>query len=141
VTTLSRTALLPLLMAAALVHGTSAADVVAVVSAKSTVGTLSKSQVADIFLGRVNRFPDGAAAIPIDQPEGSDTRNQFYEIFAGKSPAQIKAFWSKIVFTGRGQPPKAVADGAELKRLIAANPTAIGYIEASQVDSTVRALP
>jgi ABC-type phosphate transport system substrate-binding protein len=138
---LIRTGLIPLLMAATLVHGTSAADVVAVVSAKSTVGPLTKSQVADIFLGRVNRFPDGATAIPIDQPEGSDARNQFYESFAGKSPAQIKAFWSKIVFTGRGQPPKAVADGAELKKLIAANPTAIGYIEASQVDATVRALP
>jgi ABC-type phosphate transport system substrate-binding protein len=135
------TALIPLLMAASLVHGTSAADVVAVVSAKSSVGQLSKSQVADIFLGRVNRFPDGTTAIPIDQPEGSDVRNQFYESFAGKSPAQIKAFWSKIVFTGRGQPPKAVADGAELKKVIAANPTAIGYIDASQVDATVRALP
>ncbi len=136
-----RTAFIPILLSVTLVHGAAAGEVVAVVSAKSHIGPLSKSQVADIFLGRVNRFPDGGIAIPIDQREGSDARNLFYEDYAGKSPAQIKAFWSKIVFTGRGQPPKSVANEGELKKLIAANPAAIGYIDAAQVDATVRVVP
>ncbi len=108
---------------------------------RSTVMALSKSEVADIFLGKMRRFPNGAAAQPIDQMEGSAARDEFYSTFAGRSHAQLKAYWSKVIFTGRGQPPATAASAAELKRRIAANPAAIGYIDRSQLDSTVRALP
>jgi ABC-type phosphate transport system substrate-binding protein len=114
------------------------AQVVAVVSAQSSVRTLSRSELADIFLGRASRFPNGAPAVPIDQAEGTAARDEFYATFAGKSPAQIKAFWSKIIFTGRGQPPKEVANGVEMKKLLAANPDAIGYIDEQLVDASVR---
>jgi ABC-type phosphate transport system substrate-binding protein len=114
------------------------ADVVAVVSAKSLVTTLTNAQLTDIFLGKANRFPSGAPAVPIDQPEGSSARNEFYARFAGKSAAQIKAFWSKIIFTGRGQPPKEVANSIEMKKRISENPSTIGYIEENMVDDSVK---
>jgi ABC-type phosphate transport system substrate-binding protein len=120
--------------------GAGRADVVAVVSSKSPVTTLSKIQVADIFLGKTIRFPDGVQAVPIDQAEGSPERDEFYATFTGKSPAQIKSHWSKIIFTGRGQPPKAVSNSVEVRKLIAANPQAISYIERSAVDSSVKVL-
>jgi ABC-type phosphate transport system substrate-binding protein len=116
------------------------ADVVAVVSAKSAITSLTADQVADIFLGRVSRFPNGLLAVPIDLRDGAPERDRFYARIAGKSPAQVKAYWSKIIFTGRGQPPKAVSSDIDMKKLIAANLTAIGYIDASMLDSTVRAL-
>ena len=105
------------------------ADVVAVVSSKSPVTALSKSQTAAIFLGKASRFPNGELAVPIDQAEGSAARDQFYNNLTGKSPAQLKAYWSKIIFTGRGQPPLAVSDSDEVKQRLANNPQAIGYIE------------
>jgi ABC-type phosphate transport system substrate-binding protein len=111
---------------------------VAVVSAKSTVTALSKSQVADIFLGKTSRFPDGSQAVPIDQSEGTLARDEFYVWIAGKSAAQMKAYWSRIIFTGRGQPPKAVTSSSETKKLVVANRNTIGYIEPQLVDDTVR---
>jgi hypothetical protein len=54
------------------------------------------------------------------------------------SAAQVKAFWSKIIFTGRGQPPKTVATSREAKQLLVASPNAISYIDQSLVDSSVR---
>jgi ABC-type phosphate transport system substrate-binding protein len=114
------------------------ADEVAVVSAKSTVTTLSKSQMADIFLGKSARFPDGSQAVPIDQSEGTRARDDFYTLIAGKSAAQMKAYWSKIIFTGRGQPPKAVPSSSEIKKLVVANTNTIGYIEPKLVDDTLR---
>jgi ABC-type phosphate transport system substrate-binding protein len=116
------------------------ADVVAVVSAKNPVTHLSKSQVADIFLGKSVRFPDGALAVPIDQQEGSPARDEFYATFTGKSPAQVKSYWTKIIFTGRGQPPMAVLNTAAVRQLLEAKPQAIGYIERSAVDSSVKIL-
>jgi ABC-type phosphate transport system substrate-binding protein len=118
-----------------------AEDVVAVVSAKSAVTTLNANQVADIFLGKTSRFPDGSQAVPIDQVEDSPVRDKFYAQFTGKSPAQVKAHWSKIIFTGRGQPPKQAANGIEARKLVADNPNAIGYIDSKLVDASVRVLP
>jgi ABC-type phosphate transport system substrate-binding protein len=113
-------------------------DIVAVVSSKSPIATLTKNQVMDIFLGRRTRFPDGSSATPIDQAEGSAARVEFYTRFADMSPAQVKAFWSKIIFTGRGQPPRTVATSLEAKKLLIADPGAIGYIDQSLVDASVR---
>ena len=117
-----------------------AQEVVPVVSSRSPITSLSPAQVADIFLGKTTRFPDGSQAVPIDQGEESAARERFYTQYTGKSPAQVKAHWAKIIFTGRGQPPRQAASGAEAKKLVADNPYAIGYIEASQVDNTVRVL-
>ena len=117
------------------------ADIVAVVSAKSSVTRLSTSQLADIFLGKVSRFPDGSLAVPVDLGDGCAERDQFYAKVAGKTPAQIKAYWSKIIFTGRGQPPKVVQNGSDMKEYVAANIDAIGYIDSMMVDDSVRVVP
>ena len=120
--------------------GGARADVVAVVSSKSAITALSIDQVADIFLGRLSHFPNGALAVPIDLNDGSLERDRFYAKVARKTPAQIKSYWSKIIFTGRGQPPKTVPSDADMKKYIAANVAAIGYIEESMVDASVRVL-
>jgi ABC-type phosphate transport system substrate-binding protein len=114
------------------------AEVVAVVAAKNPVSTLSKNQIADIFLGKMTRFPDGRQVLPIDQVENSSARETFYLKFTGMSPAQLKAHWSKIIFTGRGQPPPEVSNGIEVKKFIAKHPDAIGYIEQKLVDDSVK---
>ena len=116
------------------------ADIVAVVSAESSITRLSTGQLADIFLGKVSRFPDGSLAVPVDLSDGSAERDQFYAKVTGKTPAQIKAYWSKIIFTGRGQPPKAVQNDSDMKKYVAANIDAIGYIDSTMVDNSVRVL-
>jgi ABC-type phosphate transport system substrate-binding protein len=134
------TALLPLALGLGHAMAAGAAEVVAIVSAKSPINALTANQVADIFLGKTSRFPDGSLAVPIDQDEDSSTREKFYAQFTGKSPAQVKAHWSKMIFTGRGQPPKQAATASEAKKMVAENPNAIGYIDNGAVDSTVRVL-
>lgn len=114
------------------------AEVVAVVASTSPITSLSKSQAANIFLGKSRQYPNGEPAVPIDQAEGSAERNEFYTKVSGKSPAQIKAHWSKIIFTGKGQPPKVIADSTALKQLLASNPSAIGYLEQSLVDTNLK---
>lgn len=117
---------------------TAAGGVVAVVSSKSSIRTLSQTQVADLFLGKASRYPSGLQAVPIDQAEGSAVRDEFYAKLADKTAAQLKAYWSKIIFTGRGKPPAAVSNGIELKKRLVENPAAIGYIDATLVDDSVR---
>ncbi|MEP7312298.1 MAG: phosphate ABC transporter substrate-binding protein [Pseudomonadota bacterium] len=101
---------------------------------------LSKSQVTDIFLGKTSRFPNGMPAVPIDQAEGTAARTEFYTVYASRSPAQLKSHWSKIIFTGRGKPPAAVANSTEVRKLIASDTKLISYIDRSAIDSSVRVI-
>jgi ABC-type phosphate transport system substrate-binding protein len=115
-------------------------DVVAVVSARSAVTTLSKSEAKDIFLGKVSLFPNGTPAVPIDQPDGSAARDEFYTMLTGQTPAQLRGYWAKLIFTGRGQPPPTVSDSLEMKQRLSMNTAAIGYLDRSAVDNSVKVL-
>jgi ABC-type phosphate transport system substrate-binding protein len=118
----------------------SAADLVVIVSARNPVATLRAEQVAAIFLGQSVRFPDGAEAVPYDLRLGTPLRDEFYARVTNKTPALLKAHWSKMVFTGRGQPPAELPDSAAVRRKVADDPGAIGYIERGALDGSVHAV-
>ena len=115
-----------------------AGELVVIVSARSPVEALRPDQVAAVFLGQSARFPDGTVATAIDQPIGSSQRDGFYQRLAGKTPALLKAHWSKMVFTGRGQPPRELAGNAAVRQAVASDPGAIGYIDREAIDPSVR---
>ena len=121
-------------------HAAGTSDLVVIVSARNPVTALRADQVAAIFLGQSLRFPDGVEAMPLDQRIGSPVRDEFYVRVASKNPALLKAHWSKMVFTGRGQPPAELPDSAAVRRRVANDPAAIGYIERSALDAGVRAV-
>lgn len=132
---------LSLIAAAGLAFGTAVADAqVVVVSAKSPVGNLTKEQVADLFMGKMPSLPGGGSAELVDQPESAALRDEFYSKVVGKSAAQARQYWAKLAFTGKGTPPKESSGSADVKKLVAANPNAIGYIEKSAVDGSVKAV-
>ncbi len=116
------------------------AQLIVVVSNKSTLTALSEQQIADIFLGRAAYFPGGGSAIPVDLPEDAAARSEFYRRITGKSSSQMKAYWSKLIFTGRGQPPREVQDPAAIKRALAETPNAIGYMDSRDIDASVKPL-
>ncbi len=116
------------------------AQVVVVAGAKSDVPTLSKEQVAGLYVGSSFTLPNGGSATLLDQSESSDARKQFYAKVTDKSPSQIKSTWSRLTFSGKGTPPKEVASSADVKKAVAASPNTIGYIEKSAVDSSVKVL-
>jgi ABC-type phosphate transport system substrate-binding protein len=123
---------------AALATAAQAADIVVIVSAHSPVNALRADQVAEIFLAQHGQFPGGEEAAALDLPVGNPLRDEFYARVAGKTPAMMKAHWTKMVFTGRGQPPREVASSQSVRKLVADNPGLIGYIERSALDASVK---
>lgn len=114
------------------------AEVVVVVSARSPLTELSSTELHDIYLGRQHRLSSGDPLTPIDQREGTPAREEFYARFLGRSNAQMKAHWSKLIFTGRGHPPRTAANDRAAAELIASAPDAIGYVDRSLVDERLR---
>jgi ABC-type phosphate transport system substrate-binding protein len=118
----------------------SVAQVVVVVGAKSTAAKLNKDQAAALFLGKSFQLPGAGIPVLIDQPESSEARQVFYSKVAEKTPVQVKAIWSRLVFSGKGTIPKEVPNSEEVKKLLNSNPDAIGYIDKAAIDSTVKVL-
>lgn len=114
------------------------ADVVVVVAANNPVASLTAEQVAQIFLAKSVAYPGGGAAAPVDQEESSAEFTQFYSKVTGKDAAQLKSYWSQLVFTGKAQRPPKMAGNAAVKRAVAEKPGGIGYIDAGAVDDTVK---
>jgi ABC-type phosphate transport system substrate-binding protein len=95
---------------------------------------LNGEQIIDVYTGK------SQAATPLDQPETAHIRADFYKKAAGKDLSQMKVIWARLTFTGKAQPPKEVADSAAVKKAVAADPKAIGYIEKSAVDGSIKVL-
>ncbi|MES2742795.1 MAG: hypothetical protein V4754_17870 [Pseudomonadota bacterium] len=109
-----------------------AAETVLIVNPKNSVARMPAEQAAQFFLGRSSKLN------PIDLADNSPIRADFYQKIAGKDQDQVKAIWSKLVFTGKGFPPKEYGSSTEVKRAVAADPAAIAYIDRAAVDDSVK---
>jgi ABC-type phosphate transport system substrate-binding protein len=116
------------------------AELVVIVNPKNPAANLTAEQVAALYLGNASTFPDGGAAALADQPESAGIRGTFYEKATGRSAAQAKATWARLTFTGKGTPPKELKTDADVKAFVAADPKAIGYVDSSAVDGSVKAV-
>jgi ABC-type phosphate transport system substrate-binding protein len=122
-----------LLLAAVAVHD-ARADVVVIVSTRSTANTMTAEEISQIYLGK------SAAMKPIDNGDKSLVRSQFYTKVAGKDEAQVKAIWSKLVFTGKATPPQELPTSADVVKAVAADSNAIGYVDRSAIDLSVKVI-
>lgn len=111
---------------------------VAVIVHPGNAATFDDDSIERIFLVKSKKFSDGSAAVPINQSEGGPAREAFDANVLKKTSAQLKSYWSKLVFTGKGSQPQDVSGDAEVKALISANPNMIGYVDAGAVDGSVK---
>ncbi len=105
-----------------------------------SISGLTQHQVKDLYLGKVTAFSDGTRVNVIDLPDGNAVRDNFYSKVVGKNKAQVKAYWAKRIFTGKGTPPKALDDAAAVKQWVAGKPGRLGYIDSGAVDDSVSVL-
>ncbi|ROQ19569.1 hypothetical protein EDC38_0153 [Marinimicrobium koreense] len=116
------------------------AEVVVVVPNESPIQELTSLQLSDIYLGRLTQLPGGEPVRPIDQTEQTPAHGEFYQQYLGRTPAQIRSHWSRLIFTGRGQPPKAVRSNDDMARELSRNPNTIGYMAPEAVPDSLRIL-
>ena len=104
----------------------------------SNGAALDKDSIQRIFLGKTRAFPGGGEAVPISFKEGSTEEADFTKNVLAKTPKQLKAYWAKMVFTGKGTPPRQTDTAAEMLNLISANPNLIGFVPAGSASGNVK---
>jgi hypothetical protein len=118
---------------AALATAPSRAEVAIIVSAHSSQAP-QVPQVCQAFLGKVK------SPTPINLGEKNPLRDEFFAKACKKDPVQVQAMWGKLIFTGTGTPPAEVDSAAAMKKAVAADPNAVGYIDKKDADASVKVI-
>lgn len=116
------------------------AEVVIIASANSGATSLDAKTAKKLFLGKTKSVPGMTSVVLIGQPDKSPTKAEFTKKVTKKDLGKFKAYWSKIVFSGKAVPPKELGSDAEVKAYVASHNDAVGYINAKAVDSSVKVI-
>lgn len=111
---------------------------VAIVVHPSNDSKFDKSTIKKIFLGKSKSFSNGRTAILISAGSKESITDEFNKNVIGKSSNQVNAYWSKMIFTGKGTPPQEMSSVDEIISAISTNPDAIGYVDSSKVSDSVK---
>ncbi|MBV9881303.1 MAG: hypothetical protein JO180_12440 [Gemmatirosa sp.] len=111
-----------------------------VVNPATSVASLSKAEVARLFLKQDTRWKDGKPAAIIDQPPASPVRHDFSKTVLGKEVASVTSYWQQQVFSGRASPPVVKPSDADVVAFVSSTPGAIGYVSASAAVAGVKTL-
>lgn len=116
------------------------AAVVVIGSPDIEVPSLSDKTVRNLYLGKTVQLDNGVRVEVIDLPSGNSVRDEFYEKVVGKDTTQVRAYWAKRIFTGKGSPPDTKLDERAVIRWVSEAPGRIGYVSPEAVNDTVRIL-
>jgi len=109
-----------------------------IVNARMTGRAISRQSIAQVFLGRVERWGDGHAIAPVDLSTTSTTRAAFSQAVLDMSVLAVRQYWTRTIASGHFPPPVRTAD-EDVIAFVAGRPGAIGYVSAEALlPDTVR---
>ena len=109
-------------------------------NAGTTPDSISKSDIARVFLKKKTKWPDGRPAIPVGQTRAPELRTEFSNEILGMSLDMVESHWQAQVFSGRGTPPKVLNGDADVVDYVRRTPGAVGYVSAAADTSSVTVL-
>lgn len=114
------------------------AQLVVIVNARAGVAELTRNEVVNIFFGRHRQYFNGTEAQPVDVAGVHAERADFYRRLVNKPLADIDAYWSRFIFSGKVRPPAQVRTPEEVVQWVADHPGGIGYARLHRADARVR---
>lgn len=133
--------LLPFLTAC-LFSVTAHAEIVVIANVKSPLISLTREELGRIYLKRMKHVPraNNLEVFPVRQSTTPGLEDAFYLHVTDKDKNQLRAYWARLLFTGKDKPPKDGRDDEGVKRLVAENEGTIGFIQASALSKQFKVI-
>jgi len=126
------------LLAAMLAAPARAGDLAVIVHPDREVA-LSPDELAQIYLKRRRFWENGEPIVAVNRNSSSEARRDFGRMVFGKRATQLVVYWNRQYFRGV-LPPATLASDEAVRRFVAGEPLAIGYIDPELVDPSIRVL-
>jgi ABC-type phosphate transport system substrate-binding protein len=110
---------------------------IVVVVHPSRSAELTTDVLGQIYLRRKRFWDDGAPIVPLNLTAGTPLRDAFARLVLRDSEARLAEYWNRQYFYGI-LPPATLQSTQAVVRYVAADPNAIGYVPADEVDGSVR---
>jgi ABC-type phosphate transport system substrate-binding protein len=124
-----KTTVLAILICSILFAIPASAGVKIVVNDKNPVAdSMTKDQVADLFLKKSTRWENGQTVVPLDLSDTNKVRADFSAAVLNKDVTAVKSYWQKMIFSGRATAPIELGTEAEILTFVRKFPAAIGYV-------------
>lgn len=107
-----------------------------VVNPQSQLQQISAAELRDVYFGVLTKRDELRQLQPIDVLPSAE-RDFFYQYLVGRSRNQMQAYWSRVRFTGRGEPPPTI-EVASVIHYLQQNPNGIAYLPVSMRDAVAQ---
>lgn len=113
-----------------------------VVIANKSVGAakVTRDDLRPIFQTKKDTWPDGSAAKPFNLPDSNRSRHGFDAAVLGLDPDRVARYWIDRKIRGGERPPQTAPSSAVMVKVVAKTAGAVGYVEASAVDASVKVI-
>lgn len=115
------------------------AEIAIIANKASPLTVVKASDIQRVYLGKTQKI-DGTSVTPINQTKNTSLSGTFNKVVLNKSSNQVKAYWSKLIFTGKGTPPQELNNDIEVINAVRNDANAIGYIDANLADDSVNVI-
>lgn len=102
-----------------------------IVNPSNPATQVERAFVAQAFLKKVRRWPDGQTILPVDLTRDSAVRRQWSLDLLGRSVDAVKNYWQQLIFAGRDLPPPELPSESDVVTYVLHNPGAIGYVSSA----------
>lgn len=117
-----------------------AAELVVVVNKANGISEISKSDLVAIYTKKMTKWSEGDEKIkPVMLKKGA-VRDTFIKSYLDMTPSSFKSFWQKMVFTGKGTPPKGLSEDSDIISYVKDNEGAIGFVAKGTATEGVKAV-
>ncbi len=111
-----------------------------VVNHANPVTSLTRAQVADIFMKKANQWPAGGDVHPVDLPAVSPIRDAFSRAVHGKPASAVASWWGQQRFSGRAVPPPQRPNDRGVVAFVREDAAAIGYVSPGSGGAEVKVI-
>lgn len=118
-----------------------ALDLAVIVNKENPIESLSSEELARIFKQEKQHWEQGKRIYFLMQETGSAEKEVVLRKIFKMDHEALKKFWLTKMFRGEiSSFPKTLRSNATVKRFISHSPMAIGYIDAAEIDDSVKVL-
>jgi ABC-type phosphate transport system substrate-binding protein len=84
--------------------------------------------VAQAFLKKIRRWPDGETIQPVDLDQNSPVRSHWSNDVLSRSVEAVRIYWQQMIFSGRELPPPEMRSDEDVVSYVLRRPGSIGYV-------------
>ena len=115
-----------------------AADVKVIANNSVSISSVSLDDLKDVFLE--NKDSLGGSHVEPVLLKGGPAHEAFLKEFLGKNDSVLQTYYRSLVFSGKGDMPKALASDADVVAYVAKTKGAIGYVSSGASTEGVKTL-